>query len=115
MSTVIFYNPKCSKCRTTLSILEEKGVDFEVIKYLENTPSVDELKDLLNQLNMDARSLMRTFEAPYKENNLDDESLSEDDLIQAMIDNPILIERPIVKTDKGIVIARPPENVLGII
>jgi arsenate reductase len=115
MSTVIFYNPKCSKCRTTLSILEEKGVDFEVIKYLENTPSVDELKDLLNQLNMDARSLMRTFEAPYKENNLDDESLSEDDLIQAMIDNPILIERPIVKTHKGIVIARPPENVLGII
>jgi len=115
MSAVIFYNPKCSKCRTTLSILEEKGVDFEVIKYLENTPSVDELKDLLNQLNMDARSLMRTFEAPYKENNLDDESLSEDDLIQAMIDNPILIERPIVKTDKGIVIARPPENVLGII
>ena len=115
MSTVIFYNPKCSKCRTTLSILEEKGVDFEVIKYLENTPSVDELKDLLNQLNMDARSLMRTFEAPYKENNLDDESLSEDDLIQAMIDNPILIERPIVKTDKGVVIARPPENVLGII
>ena len=115
MSTVIFYNPKCSKCRTTLSILEEKGVDFEVIKYLENTPSVDELKDLLNQLNMDARSLMRTFEAPYKENNLDDESLSEEDLIQAMIDNPILIERPIVKTDKGIVIARPPENVLGII
>ena len=115
MSTVIFYNPKCSKCRTTLSILEEKSVDFEVIKYLENTPSVDELKDLLNQLNMDARSLMRTFEVPYKENNLDDESLSEDDLIQAMIDNPILIERPIVKTDKGIVIARPPENVLGII
>jgi arsenate reductase len=115
MSAVIFYNPKCSKCRTTLSILEEKGVDFEVIKYLENTPSVDELKGLLNQLNMGARSLMRTFEAPYKENNLDDESLSEDDLIQAMIDNPILIERPIVKTDKGIVIARPPENVLGII
>lgn len=115
MITTIYHNPKCSKCRTTLSILEEKGVDFEVIKYLENTPSVDELKDLLNQLNMDARSLMRTFEAPYKENNLDDESLSEDDLIQAMIDNPILIERPIVKTDKGIVIARPPENVLGII
>ena len=102
MSTVIFYNPKCSKCRTTLSILEEKGVDFEVIKYLENTPSVDELKDLLNQLNMDARSLMRTFEVPYKENNLDDESLSEDDLIQAMIDNPILIERPIVKTNKAL-------------
>jgi arsenate reductase len=64
---------------------------------------------------MDPRSLMRTFEAPYKENNLDDESLSEDQLIQAMVDNPILIERPIVKTDKGIAIGRPPENVLAIL
>jgi Arsenate reductase and related proteins, glutaredoxin family len=58
---------------------------------------------------------MRTFEAPYKENNLDDESLSEDQLIQAMVDNPILIERPIVKTDKGIAIGRPPENILAIL
>ena len=115
MSAVIFHNPRCTKSRLTLGILEEKGIDFEVIKYLEDTPSVAELKALLSELNMDARSLMRTFEAPYKEQNLDDESLSEDDLIQAMVDNPILIERPIVKTDKGIVIGRPPENVLTII
>ncbi len=115
MSNVIYYNPKCSKCRTTLGILEENGSDFEVIKYLESPPTVDELKALLTELDMDARSLMRSFEAPYKENNLDDESLSEDDLIQAMVDNPILIERPIVKTDKGIVVARPPENVFSII
>ena len=115
MSAVIFHNPRCTKSRLTLGILEEKGIDFEVIKYLEDTPSVAELKVLLDELKMDARSLMRTFEAPYKEQNLDDESLSEDDLIQAMVDNPILIERPIVKTDKGIVIGRPPENVLAII
>ena len=115
MSAVIFHNPRCTKSRLTLGILEEKGIDIEVIKYLENPPSAKELKVLLNELNMDARSLMRTFEAPYKENNLDDESLSEDDLIQAMVDNPILIERPIVKTDRGIVIGRPPENVLTII
>ena len=115
MSAVIFHNPRCTKSRLTLGILEEKSIDLEVIKYLENPPSAKELKVLLNELNMDARSLMRTFEAPYKENNLDDESLSEDDLIQAMVDNPILIERPIVKTDKGIVIGRPPENVLAII
>ena len=115
MSAVIFHNPRCTKSRLTLGILEEKSIDFEVIKYLDNPPSAKELKVLLSELNMDARSLMRTFEAPYKENNLGDESLSEDDLIQAMVDNPILIERPIVKTDKGIVIGRPPENVLTII
>ena len=115
MSVKIYHNPRCTKSRLTLAILEEKGLDFEVIKYLEDTPSVAELKGLLDELKMDPRSLTRTFEAPYKENNLDDESLSEDQLIQAMVDNPILIERPIVKTDKGIAIGRPPENVLAIL
>jgi arsenate reductase len=115
MSVKIYHNPRCTKSRLTLAILEEKGLDFEVIKYLEDTPSVAELKGLLDELKMDPRSLMRTFETPYKENNLDDESLSEDQLIQAMVDNPILIERPIVKTGKGIVIGRPPENVLAIL
>lgn len=115
MSAKIYHNPRCSKSRTTLSILEEKGLDFEVIKYLEDTPNAAELKILLDELGMDPRSLMRTFEAPYKENNLDDASLSEAQLIQAMVDHPILIERPIVKTDKGVTIGRPPENVLSII
>jgi len=115
MSVKIYHNPRCTKSRLTLAILEEKDIDFEVIKYLEDTPSVAELKALLDELGMDPRTLMRTFEAPYKENNLDDESLSEDDLIQAMVDNPILIERPIVKTDKGIAIGRPPENILAIL
>ncbi|WXU00649.1 MAG: putative protein YfgD [Catillopecten margaritatus gill symbiont] len=115
MSTIIYHNPRCTKSRLTLGILEEKGVDFEVINYLDDTPTVDELKALLKDLNMNARALMRTHEAPYKDNNLADESLSEDELIQAMIDNPILIERPIVRTERGVVIGRPPENVLAII
>jgi len=115
MITTIYHNPKCSKCRTTLSILEEKGVDFEIIKYLQTPPSFNELKTLMTELNLDARSLMRTFEAPYKDNNLDDESLSEEMLIKAMIEHPILIERPIVRTDKGVAIGRPPENILAII
>lgn len=115
MSSIIYHNPRCTKSRLTLGILEEKGINFRVIKYLEDTPTAEELKTLLSELGMDARSLIRTFEAPYKDNNLGDESLSEEDLIQAMINNPILIERPIVKTDKGIVIGRPPENVLTII
>ena len=115
MSNVIYYNPKCSKCNLTLDILKESSADFEVVEYLDTPPSVDELKALLKDLNLDARSLMRTFEAPYKDNNLADESLSEGQLIQAMIDNPILIERPIVRTDKGVVIGRPPENILAIL
>lgn len=115
MSTVIYHNPKCSKCRTTLSILEEKGVDFEVIKYLESPPTAAELKGLLSDLGLNARDFMRKGESEYKSQNLNDESLSEDDLIQAMVSTPILIERPIIKTDKGIVIGRPPENVLTII
>ncbi|AYQ57278.1 Uncharacterized protein YfgD, not an arsenate reductase [Bathymodiolus thermophilus thioautotrophic gill symbiont] len=115
MSAIIYHNPRCTKSRLTLGILEEKGIDFQIIKYLDDTPSAEELKTLLGQLKLDARSLMRTHEAPYKANNLEDESLSEADLIQAMVDYPILIERPIVKTDKGTVIGRPPENVLAII
>jgi arsenate reductase len=115
MKAIIYHNPKCSKCRTTLSILKEKGIDFEVIKYLDVPPNMEELKLLLTNLKLDARALMRTFEAPYKDNNLDDKSLTEDELIQAMIDNPILIERPIVRTNKGVVIGRPPENILTII
>lgn len=115
MSTIIYHNPRCTKSRLTLGILEEKVVDFKVIKYLDTPPTADELKNLLIDLKLDARSLMRTHEAPYKDNNLADKSLSEEELIQAMIDHPILIERPIVRTAKGVAIGRPPENVLPII
>ncbi len=115
MKATIYHNPRCSKSRLTLDILKEKGVELQIIQYLKDTPSAEELKTLLSTLNMGARSLMRTQESAYKDNNLDNKTLSEDDLIQAMVDNPILIERPIIKTNKGVVIGRPPEKVLTII
>lgn len=115
MNIVIYHNPKCTKSRLTLAILKEKNLNFEIIKYLETPPSVAELTALLAALKISARSLMRTFETPYKTYNLADESLSETALIEAMVAHPILIERPIVKTDKGVAIGRPPENILAIL
>jgi len=115
MSALIYHNPRCSKSRATLAILEEKGVNFKVINYLENPPTLAELKGLLVDLGIDARSLMRKGENAYKENNLSDSALTEDELLVAMLENPILIERPIVSTKNGAVLGRPPENILAII
>lgn len=115
MKTIIYHNPKCTKSRLTLKILEENNIDFQIIQYLQDTPTASELKVLLADLKISARTLMRTDEPLYKKNNLSNEHLSEEELIQAMIKHPILIERPIVKTSKGTVIGRPPENVLAII
>lgn len=115
MKTTIYHNPRCSKSRTTLSILEEKARDFEIIKYLETPPNASEIKQLLSELGISARDLMRKGEAEYKDQNLGDESLTQDQLIDAMVATPKLIERPIVRTEKGTVIGRPPENVLAII
>lgn len=112
MSTyTIWHNPRCSKSRQTLGILEEKGVETEVIKYLDAIPSVEEIKDVLKKLNISARELMRTKEDEYKTLALKDE-MDEDKLIQAMAAHPKLIERPVViKGDKA-VLGRPPEKVL---
>ena len=115
MSAKIYHNPRCSKSRNTLAILVEKGVNYDVIQYLDTPPNKAELKELLNELGIPARELLRTGEAEYKELNLKNENLSEDEIIDAMINHPKLIERPIVRTKKGTVIGRPPENVLGII
>ncbi len=112
MSTyVIWHNPRCSKSRQTLGILEEKGIEAEVVKYLEETPSVEEIKAILKKLNISARELMRTKEDEYKTLGLKDET-DEQKLIEAMAAHPKLIERPIViKGDKA-VLGRPPEKVL---
>ena len=115
MTTKIYHNARCSKSRATLAILEQNNAEFEVVNYLETPPSEAELADLITDLGITARQLMRKGEAPYKEQNLDDASLSETELIQAMVNTPILIERPIVKTEQGTVIGRPPENVLTIL
>ena len=115
MSAKIYHNARCSKSRATVAILEQNDVDFEVVNYLVNPPSESELKSLINDLNIGARDLLRKGEAKYKELGLSDKSLSEDHLVKSMLEFPILIERPIVRTEKGVAIGRPPENVNSIL
>ena len=99
----IWHNPRCSKSREGLAILEEIGCEKEVVKYLDETPTIESIKDVLNMLGLSARELMRTKEDVYKELNLKDE-LDEEKLMEAMAHNPKLIERPIViKGDKAII------------
>ncbi|ACR12193.1 arsenate reductase (glutaredoxin) [Teredinibacter turnerae T7901] len=107
----IFHNPRCSKSRQTLALIEESGVEPTVIKYLETPPTPEELRDLLTKLDMPARDLLRKGEDAYKENNLSDPQLSDDALIEAMVKFPKLIERPIVAKGDKAIIGRPPERV----
>ena len=115
MTNEIYHNARCSKSRATLAILEQNFCEFEVVNYLETPPDREELKALLSDLGITARELMRKGEAVFKEKDLANPSLSEEQLIEAMIATPILIERPIVRTEQGVVIGRPPENVLSIL
>ncbi|MDX1457119.1 MAG: arsenate reductase (glutaredoxin) [Marinobacter sp.] len=113
--TRIFHNPRCSKSRQTLALLEENGVQPEIIRYLETPPTAEELADILALLGLEPRELMRTKETLYKELDLANPALDRDALIQAMVDNPKLIERPIVISNGRAVLGRPPENVLDLI
>ncbi len=119
MSTTIFHNPSCSKCRQTMALLQGKGVEPNVVEYLNTPPNAATLDDLLKLLNMEPRDLMRKHEAEYKDNQLDDASLTRQQLIAAMVTFPRLIERPIVITEhngkRQAVIGRPPETVLDIL
>lgn len=110
----IWHNPKCSKSRQALEIVEQNGCEKEVVKYLEVTPSKDQLKNVLKMLGISPRELMRTKEDLYKELDLKNET-NDEKLIDAMVQNPKLIERPIIiKGDKA-VIARPPEKALELL
>ena len=111
----IYNNPRCSKYRLTLELLKDKGIDPEVILYLETPPSEKELVLILKKLNMEARELLRKGEAEFKQQNLSDTSKSKEDIIQARGHFPKLMERPIVIYGDRAVIGRPPENVLKII
>jgi arsenate reductase (glutaredoxin) len=107
----IYHNPRCSKSRETLNLLKENGVESEVVLYLETPADAATLRDLLKMLGMNsARELMRQKEDLYKELNLADSSLSEEALIQAMVDNPKLMERPIVVANGKARIGRPPRQ-----
>ncbi|MBT5459130.1 MAG: arsenate reductase (glutaredoxin) [Rhodospirillaceae bacterium] len=113
--TTIYHNPRCSKSRATLKILEEKGIQPAIIEYLQTPPDASTLDGFLTTLGMEPRELMRKGEAPYKELNLKDESRDRAALVEAMVENPILIERPIVVNGDKVALGRPPENVLGIL
>lgn len=115
-SIKIYHNPRCSKSRETLALLQEKGITPTVVEYLTTPPSVAEIEKLLKMLGFtDARQLMRTKEDIYKELKLADNDITQAQLIQAMHDNPKLIERPIVVKGKKAKLGRPPEQVLEIL
>ena len=112
MSVTIYHNPRCSKSRQTLQLLQDNNIEVQVVEYLKNTPDMAAMQTLLKQLDMTAQQLMRNKETIYKELALNDPKHSETHLIQAMIDNPKLIERPIVVNGDKAKIGRPPEQVL---
>ena len=111
MDVTIYHNPRCSKSRRTLELLRERDIEPEIVEYLENPPEARRLAEILELLGMQARDLMRKNESVYKELHLDAPDLRPDELIQAMVDNPILIERPIVVAGEAAIIGRPPENI----
>lgn len=115
MSVTIYHNPNCSKSRQTLELLTEKGITPNIIKYLETPPSADQLRDILSRLGLAPRQLMRRKEDEYSELDLDNPSLSDDDLIDCMVKHPVLIERPIVLANNRAALGRPPEQVLDIL
>ncbi|AGI25448.1 arsenate reductase [Pseudomonas sp. ATCC 13867] len=111
----LFHNPRCSKSRGALELLEERGIQAEIIRYLETPPSAAELKALLGKLGIGARQLLRTGEDEYKTLDLANPALSDEQLIEAMASHPKLIERPILIVGDKAVIGRPPEKVLEIL
>ena len=115
MDITIYHNPRCSKSRQTLALIREAGHQPTIIEYLKQPPSADELRGLLAKLGKAPREAMRSGEAAFKERGLADPAMSDEALISAMAAEPILIERPIVVTDKGARLGRPPEAVQEIL
>lgn len=113
--TTIYHNPRCSKSRQTLELLKERNIDADIVLYLEDPPDKSTLSEIIQMLGISARELIRKSEDAYKEMNLADKSLSDDDLIEAMVKAPKLIERPIVIRNGRAALGRPPEQVLEII
>jgi arsenate reductase len=115
MTCTLYHNPRCSKSRQTLELLRSKGIEPEVVEYLKTPPTASQLEAILNQLGLEPRQLMRKGEAAYKELGLDNPALERAFLIQAMAENPMLIERPVVVANGKAALGRPPENVLNIL
>jgi arsenate reductase (glutaredoxin) len=111
----IWHNPRCSKSRETKQLLEERGVQLDVRLYLEDTPTRAELEQALERLDMEPRELLRVKEAAYKEAGLDDTGKSDDEVLDAMLRYPVLIERPLVVVGDRAALGRPPESVLDLL
>lgn len=115
MTVTILHNPRCSTSRNVLAIIREAGHEPQIVEYLKHPPTRQELVRILVALDMEPRQVMRRKEAIYKELNLDDETLSDNALLDAIMEHPVLIERPIVITDKGVRLCRPKELVQEIL
>lgn len=115
MSVIIYHNPRCSKSRLTLALLRDRNIEPEIIEYLKTPPSKQRLKEILALLDLDPRDLMRTGEPEYKDNDLDNPDLTKDQLLDAMVKYPRLIQRPILLANGKARIGRPPEKVLEIL
>jgi len=115
MTVTMYHNPRCSKSRQALKLLQDRGVEPRIVEYLKTPPDAKTLKTILKKLGMEPRALMRRKEPPYKTLNLADPALGEDTLIASMVENPVLIERPIVLANGKAALGRPPEKVLEIL
>ncbi|QHG10053.1 arsenate reductase (glutaredoxin) [Moraxella osloensis] len=111
----IYHNPNCGTSRNTLALIKHQGIEPSVIYYLDNPPDETTLRDLITKMGITPRQLLRVNVPPYAEHKLDNLSLTDDDLIQAMLADPLLINRPIVVSDKGVKLCRPSEVVLDLI
>lgn len=112
---IIYHNPRCSKSRQTLELINQKGADVEIIDYQKTPPTIEQLQNILFSLNLKAQDIMRKKEAEYQQSGLDNLSLSENEQLKRMIANPKVIERPIVVKGNQAIIGRPPENVLALL
>jgi len=116
MSKIKFYhNPRCSKSRQALALLEDEGAELDVVRYLDTPPTFAALKTLTKTLNVSPRAFMRTREAIYKDLDLGRDDISESALLKAIVEHPKLLERPIAVTATRAVIGRPPEDILKIL
>jgi arsenate reductase len=115
MTITIFHNPRCSKSRATLALLQARGMEPHIRLYLQDPPDAAEIRSVLKKLGISARELLRKGEAEFREQGLGDDSLGDDALIEAMAATPKLIERPIVIAGRRAAIGRPPEAVLEIV
>jgi len=119
VSFTLYHNPRCSKSRATLALLQNHQIELDIIEYLDAPPKVETLNHILTLLGLEPRDLMRTNEPEYEAANLHDESISRQQLVAAMVAHPILIQRPIVvrhdNSGDCAVVGRPPENVLELL